>query len=259
MTNTVDSLTLQKSKETCRGLGCTSSTLIKAHIIPAGFGRIIRGKGPNMSISIEKATEAKPQLGEFDTQILCKDCDHKLGAFDDYAIETARKFESEHKNFSNELFEVANFDGDKFAKFVLAVLWRASISKREAFSNVSLGPYEARARDVLFDRTALGKLDAFEVLVQRYTSDHFDMHGLYTLPARTEFLNLNTYWFSLTGFRIIAKFDGRPLRPELKQFIVNGKNVLRGLFLEFESTPEWKNFREIGVNALYRRDRQGRR
>jgi hypothetical protein len=236
--------------EQCRGPNCKSTELIKAHIIPAGFGRLIKGDGPNMTVSLEKVSTAKAQLGEFDPGILCKDCDHALGIFDDYAVEVCESFERKHRRLPDRLFEMDNFDGDKFAKFVLAVLWRASISKRKSFSQVALGPYENTARDVLFGRMALQQLHAFEVLVQRYESEHIDLKGIYSLPVRSPFGELNAYGFSLTGFRILAKLDNRPINQQFRPFTINGNNILRGFFIEFEKTQEWTKIKEIAGRHL---------
>lgn len=239
----------------CHGPNCANAELIEAHIIPAGFGRLIRGEGPNMSISLEKTREAKPQLGEFDKEILCGDCDHKLGKFDDYAIDVCRTFQKKHQSPMAGMFELSNFDGQKFAKFVLAVLWRASISKRKNYEQIQLGSYENIARDILFDQTPLSTFRAFEVMVHRYTSKHLDMEGIYSLPMRTKLDQTNFYWFSLSGFRITAKVDTRPFRPELRRFVINNTHVMRGLFLEFEETQEFQRVKEIAVNALRRGDR----
>jgi len=239
----------------CHGLNCTSSELIDAHIIPAGFGRLIRGEGPNMSISLEKTTEARPHLGEFDRQILCGNCDHKLGKFDDYAIDVCRTFQRKHRSPTAGMFEFSNFDGQKFAKFVLAVLWRASISKRKNYEKIQLGFYENIARDILFDQTPLSVFGAFEVTAHRYTSKYLDMEGIYSLPVRTKVDETNFYWFSLSGFRITAKVDSRPFKPKLRPFVINNTDVMRGLFLEFEDTQEFQRVKQIAVNALKRGDR----
>jgi hypothetical protein len=69
------------TESVCHGLNCSSTDLIEAHIIPKGFARLIRGPGPNVALSIQQVREAKPQLGEFDKNILCASCDHKLGIF----------------------------------------------------------------------------------------------------------------------------------------------------------------------------------
>jgi hypothetical protein len=47
-----------------------------------------------------------------------------------YGIEICRNFERDHIKLRNGNFELQNFDGDRFAKFVLAIFWRASISTR---------------------------------------------------------------------------------------------------------------------------------
>lgn len=59
-------------EKACHGLGCRCTALVKAHIIPAGFGRLIKGPGPNMQMSLQAAGPAKQQLGEFDNEILCE-------------------------------------------------------------------------------------------------------------------------------------------------------------------------------------------
>ena len=228
------------TKSACKGLNCSSTDLIEAHIIPKGFARLIRGPGPNVALSVQQVREAKPQLGEYDADILCATCDQKLGYFDDYAVDLCKTFERKHVRLSNDIFELQGFDGDKFTKFVLAVLWRASISNRSTFKDVSLGPYENKARDVLFGANTLQQLKSFEVLVQRYTSAHLDMREIYTIPTRAPFMNLSAYGFMLSGLRILAKFDRRPLAPGFGHFVTNSTSTLHGLFVEFEKTPEFE-------------------
>jgi hypothetical protein len=240
------------SRSLCNGLNCSSTDLINAHIIPKGFARIIRGAGPNVALSAQDVREARPQLGEFDANILCAACDHKLGVFDDYAIEVCRQFERKHTQLSKDLFEYQNFDGDKFTKFVLAVLWRASISKRAAFENVSFGPYENRSREVLFGAKPLQTLKSFQVLIQRYTSAHLDMRGIYSLPVRVPFMNLNAYGFMLSGFRILAKLDNRPLNVGFAPFVTNSARTMLGLYIEFEKTPEFDRVKDIAASHMIR-------
>src|SRR5882762_5982098 len=124
---------------TCRGLNCTSTELIEAHIIPKGFGRLIRdGEGPNIKLTTERVSEANPQLGDYDPAILCEKCDNVLGLNDEYALEVCRDFKANNEKSKNDLFEVKSVDCERFSKFVLSVLWRASISRRKTFAEVSL-------------------------------------------------------------------------------------------------------------------------
>lgn len=240
-------------------MNCSNTDLVDAHIIPKGFGRIIRGPGRNIVMSLQDVRDAQPPLGEFDRNILCAACDNKLGYFDDYAIEVCRKFETKRIRSPHRSFEYRNFEGERFTKFVLAVLWRASISKRDNFEEISLGPYEDQARDVLFGAAPLAQFKPFQVIVQRYTSPHLNMKGIYSLPKRAPFtdLNLNTYGFMLSGFRILAKVDSRPLPAGFKPFITNVTQTLRGLFVEFEKTPEFERVKDAAVNHLIRTKGRG--
>jgi len=202
-----------------------------------------------MTITLESAGYAKPQLGQYDNQILCASCDNKLGVFDNYALQVCARFKGEHKILTSDRFELKDVDGDKFAKFVLAILWRGSISARPDYSNISLGPYEDIARDVLFGAKPLSSFAEFQVIVQRYTSNHFDTEGFYSLPVRGRMpeLKLNSYSLSLAGFRVTAKLDAKPFPSQLKSFIINGQNLLRGFVLEIEQTPEFERIASMMV------------
>src|SRR5260221_7466676 len=73
-----------------------------------------------------------------------------LGRYDKYAIETFRRAAASLVPLPGDEFEVADVDTDWLAKFVAALLWRASITRREEFAEVRLGPYEEAYRAMLF-------------------------------------------------------------------------------------------------------------
>ena len=201
----------------CQGLNCTSTKLINAHIIAKGFGRLMRGSGPNIRISPENVGTARQQLGEFDPGILCADCDGLLGRFDDYVVELCQKFEQLHTR-RPEAFELPHADRELFGKFVLSVLWRASISKRPSVAVVRLGPYESKFRDVIFSSRSIDELPEAEIILQRYTvRGGADPVGMYFYPTRFKMAgDLNFYNFAVGGFRIRTKVDNRPLPSEIK-------------------------------------------
>ena len=78
------------------------------------------------------------------------------------------------------------------------------------------------------------------------------MQGIYTIPSRAPFMNLNAYGFMLSGLRILAKLDRRPLNKGLAPFVTNSALKLRGFFVEFEKTPEFERVKNIAVNHLIR-------
>jgi len=250
------------TQATCQGLGCTNTKLVAAHIIPASFARDVR-KGARHVIRItpNKVHVAKHQLGDFDPGILCEKCDGILGSLDDYGNEICRRFERDHVKVAKDAFELQGFDGDRFAKFVLAILWRASISKRPPFAAVKLGPYEAKARAVLFGARPLSFLPEYQLFVQRYKSASMDPSQFFYHPIRHD---RGVYGIGLAGFRMTARFGKGQIIPgvrrlDLSHFLVNGNDVLRGSYVELESQPEFKGLaRQAGTivrtgNARIRR------
>ena len=192
-----------------------------------GFGRLIRGGGPNIRIAPENIGTAKQQLGEFDSGILCADCDGRLGRFDDYALELCQKFEQAHTKPHPDAFELPQADREMFGKFVLSVLWRASISQRPSLEHVSLGPYEKKFRDVIYSTRSIDELPEAEILLQRYTvRGRVDPVGMYFYPTpRFKMAGLNFYNFSVGGFRIRTKVDSRPLPADLRPFSLSSGRV----------------------------------
>jgi len=125
-------------------------------MVPRGFARRIKGdQKHNLKISMNEV--GATHHGVYDKHILCQDCDGKLGELDDYALNVCRRFPKEHSFGSDGMFEMRNIDGDKFATFILSVLWRASISSRPEFRKVSLGSFCNQAHDVIFGNISPGR------------------------------------------------------------------------------------------------------
>jgi len=169
----------------CHGPDCSQHELCKAHIFPRGLARDLSPEGGHNRVITSKGSRAARQpLGEFDPAILCSSCDNTLGRYDDYAVDLFRRLDATRKGRTGDPFTYAPFDGAVFARFILAVLWRASISRRESWSAISLGPYEERARDVLFDGEQPIRLAGFEVILGRYVSSEHDTRRFYSIPVR---------------------------------------------------------------------------
>src|SRR5450432_1749432 len=218
----------------CHGLNCTNTKLVKAHIVPAGFGRLIRsGQGPLLKLATDRVAEAVPQLGDYDTNILCETCDNILGKDDEYALTVCKTFKAKSEKENGDYFELEGIDCERFSKFVLSVIWRASISTRGAFCAVrSLGPYNKIAREIIFGIRPIEDFPQFELVISRFRNRGDDVNGINIYPVRFTFDGLNAYSLVLSGFRIPAKLDKQMLKPEFEKLIINRTKVFRGLFLE---------------------------
>lgn len=129
--------------------------LKKSHIIPDFMyqelfdakHQFYRSKTPNPD------NHSKLPTGEYDQNILCAECDNvRIGQFEDYARKVlygGKLAVPESPTFINQVNPhgmkytyCQNINYKKFKLFLLSILWRASISKREFFSSVKLESYE---------------------------------------------------------------------------------------------------------------------
>lgn len=230
----------------CRAPGCTETKLCRAHIVPAGFARSLSGPGGhNKAIRSTGAKPANQPHGEFDSGILCGGCDTALGVFDQYAINFCSSLGLTPDARTAQLFEHAPFDGAQFARAVLAILWRASVSGRDQFGHIELGPYETRAAAVLFSGAPLSDFPEFEVVLNRYASSEHDTRKFVFMPLRIRSGALTAFTIGLGGFLVWAKVDQRPLDERLAPFVINAATALRAPIVRFEETAEYALFRKV--------------
>jgi hypothetical protein len=162
------------------------------------------------------------------------------------AFGVTKNFKRLHVN-TGIYFTLPTVDTDKFCKFVLSVIWRASISERPELIDFTLGEFEAVIRDVIFDKVPLADLSEVEIAVQRYTSKITDPTRLFFYPVWANFLGRNTVGFSAGGFRFVSKIDRRPFPGAMRPLILNAGKLFRGLYLKLEDTEEYRGM--VGLVA----------
>jgi hypothetical protein len=123
--------------------------LIKAHIIPDFmYQELYDPEHKIFKISGDIGHIKKISTGEYDDTILCEECDNKIGKFETYAskvfyggkfpIKEMPKFQKMINQHKIESMAISNLDYKKFKLFLLSILWRGSITKRETFNDVTL-------------------------------------------------------------------------------------------------------------------------
>ncbi len=231
----------------CRGFKCSNAKLISAHILPAGFARLIRAE-PRvelLKVAGDGVGPAVPQLGETDRGILCAECDASLGKNDGYAVEACKNFQPDDPR--SDPFEMRGVDAERFSKFILSFLWRASISTKGRYCTVvTFGNlYEPLAREVIFDARPIDDIPAFKLFVSRLRSEVHSATRSVTDPIRFRFESLNAYSFLLGGFRITAVLDGQDLAGHFAELIINRTKVFRGFYYDFDGSPEHRRLTEM--------------
>lgn len=227
------------SKLTCKCPGCQSTSFCDAHIIPAGFARTLsEPSGHNIALSAMGSKRAKEQHGYFDPAILCRTCDGLLGKFDEYAIDFCKTLQMTSTLRTGEAYTKAHFKGEQFAKFALAVIWRASISDRPEWKQISLGRYEAVIAGILFGESELHAAGDLEVAMFRFTSPDHDARRFIYQPLKLRSGDLNMFSFGAGGFQILVKADRRPIHRFLRTSVINSATRLTCYTLRFEETAE---------------------
>lgn len=201
--------------------------LINAHIIPRTFFEVLRGGG-NYTVLVEPKADKQSkflQAGDMDPEILCAECDNKFSALDDYGFKILGVPQPKCRYINpatgNEVGSVIECDTDKLRRFVLAVLWRASISKR--WDTVSLGLHEAKVLERIFDVTPL-LVDEYSIIIHRLDSSALGDFKLAIFPPiRAKFEGINVYFFYLSGLRILIKVDRRNFKATWRPCMVGGE------------------------------------
>lgn len=128
--------------------------LIKAHIIPKKFYFGLKDDR-YLCISSKNGKFTFQQMGGYDSNILCADCDNQvLGEFDKESYKILLGNFSKYKYeylYPQKIYQINNgcYDYHKLRKFFISILWRASVSKLEEWSNINLGGYEKKALEIL--------------------------------------------------------------------------------------------------------------
>src|ERR1039457_5393779 len=160
---------------------------------------------------------------------------------------------------------------EKLHKAVLSIVRDDAVCRR-LMTVPGVGPLVAVTyKSAMDDPNRIMKSKAagalFGLTPRKYQSGEKDITGGIT-RAGDEMVRSNVTW-PVTNSRIRASnptatarseqgplrhLDNRSLKRDFNQFLVNGKDMLRGLFVEFEQTPDWKRVKEIAVKDMRRRD-----
>jgi len=122
-----------------------------SHIIPNHAYNIL--KEDDLFFLIDKKNANKPSkqkryTGEFESSILCKDCEMLISNYETYGYRLIYRLDT--LNIENSITENENglkalvikgkgYDYSKFKLYLLSILWKASISTRPLFSEINLG------------------------------------------------------------------------------------------------------------------------
>lgn len=196
----------------CKGCG-QNNKLIDAHIIPKSFWMNLRASDNHLVIvsSNPNARKGRTFKGEYDTEILCAQCDKVMEKYDDYGkkllLDGFSSFTELTKEGKIYGWEIEDYDYLKLKLFFLSILWRSSITSRKFFKAVNLGALESHVKKLIWQ----GKDDSkhFSCVISKFipSYDETTLEKTILDPVNTEIDGLNCYRFYLGGYIIWIKVD----------------------------------------------------
>lgn len=202
------------------GIELTPENKCDAHIFPSSLLKLLTpGEyGKLKVVGTEMDKSKRTPIGSYDSKILCRVCDNKIGVYDGYArtfVETSVLT----PHASGVGWVVADVDQHKLKMFCISYLWRASITSLPEFKGISLGPkHEEQIRQMLLADNS-GTLHDYTVSIQKFSNNDGKFGGI-LFPAKTKVAGVTCYEAYLpNGYKIWIKVDSR------KENIVSGMSV----------------------------------
>ncbi len=140
-------------------------------------------------------------------KLLCRDCEDIIQEYEDYGKLILYENIKPRMRTNCEPCSITSYNYTKFKLFILSLLWRASISKLDAFKFANLGKYEEELRGIL--------LNGLETVVNNYPCVLYQTHTGHNLSDGV-FMEI---------YQKKTKYDGRTIY----QFIIDGLFIFIGV------------------------------
>lgn len=170
--------------------------------------------------------------GDYESNILCANCDNQIiGQLESYAstIFYGGKLPVKVKNFVKpdglEFSQVSGINYDKFKLFLLSLLWRASISRRDFFKNVNLGPYEEKIRKMIYENNP-GFANAYPCIITSYRKHNLPKE-IIAEPKKIRLDDNIGYAFLINGFLYNFKVTENEKLPWVLEASLNEKGEFK--------------------------------
>jgi len=175
------------------------------------------------------------QSGEFESNILCLSCDNeKLGRLERYASlmlydGNPKVLEFRETPDGMIFLYCAEIDYKQFKLFLLSILWRASISTRPIFREVSLGPYEERLRQMLLNEDP-GQQMTFPCVILTYLNIKDLPSDIVAQPARAKVDSGTVYKFMIGGMIYIFAVTKQITPDWFAEAAINSQGEMKIMF-----------------------------
>lgn len=223
--------------------------MMKSHIVPEAFWHVLRVEAelpPVLIRGVEGVFQKKAPIGVYDQGILCDECEPKFQAVDDYGVQVLlRDFDRLFTPITDTTFpprvvgyESNLVDQDLLLRFLVSVLWRASVSTQDIYQHVRLGDLEAQAAQAIDLRVPVPP--TFGAVVARFTAAGelgYATHAILD-PRPTTLQGVPVYVMYLGASVVYLKAGDLPFSEEFIGMRVGGGERLRVISRDFGRSSE---------------------
>lgn len=173
--------------------------LSKSHIIPEFLYQTLydeKHRFHKISDDIKKRNQLL-QKGIYE-RLLCAQCEQHISKYERYgSLVLNGGFDLTFRR-KERLNYFGNIDYKQFKIFALSILWRAGVSKLDAFSQVKLGPHEEKLRKMVQDENPKERHD-YPFLLSPIVHENEIVEALIVPPTFTRLAHHMAYQFVLGG------------------------------------------------------------
>lgn len=179
--------------------------------------------------------------GEYDREILCKGCEPGFSDWDTYGktvlLDMFSKSEEIHEGGELAAYRLRGVDIPKLRMFFISVLWRASISSRDYYRGINLGPFEAIAKARITARAPNADINDFSVILSKWDKDWIPVMSN---PYMIKMAGVNVAVFEIADYKAYVKVDKRPLPDNMDRFALGSEAGVIFLARNFGDSRERK-------------------
>jgi hypothetical protein len=225
------------------------AALVQSHVIPRAFFDA-KGSEPLKLISnIEGRYPRRSPIGVYD-RIVCNACEKGFANYDSYAAKILLQSIGEYQRveYRGELIALRGpkIDYRLLKLFAISVLWRAAVASHDFYNRVQLGPFEARAKEMLRSRDP-GDSEEFAVWWAV-----FDIESPPAImdPFRERYEGVTTYRIYFGKVVGYIKVDRRPTPDPFKDLTLAPDRDLIFVGRDYENSKDREVMRKVLLTAL---------
>lgn len=233
---------------------------MRSHILPNAIFRRIKKNSSGRLIRFDNDKKSAVHYSQesYWERLLCKECEEIIRDYETYGLKLLRgaKFVSAHTHSNGVTFR--NHKYNPFKLFLSSVVWRASVSKQDAFAKVLLPSFiKEEARLSLLNSRPLGpyklgcKIFRLHDETKGFSSTvlrQFIISPVPRLPAKA---NSYSFLFIFEGFVFEFFVPTIPIRRRSERGIQKKSNILFTPFIEFGEIPELMNLLTSGYGKFH--------